>query len=270
MFEVSTKNTLLEYGETMSNPKTVIVTGASSGIGFDVARAFLKEGNNVVLNGRDADKLARAAADLGTSGASPSELGGEVIAIVAGDISNAETGRALVRAAVERFGGVDVLINNAGDFAGKPFIDVTEDELDGFVARNLRGTYVTTQAVVRQLLQQGTGGSIVNIGTVLVDHAIGGFPASAPLVSTGGVQALTVSLAAELAASRIRVNMVAPGVIRTPMHDGTPVDSFGGLALLNRIGEVDEITSAVLYLTGAEFTTGQVLRVDGGFVTGRA
>lgn len=240
--------------------RTVIVTGASSGIGLDVARAFLAAGANVVLNGRDPERLARAAAALGAR---------DRVAAVPGNIGERRTGEALATTAVERFGGVDVLVNNAGTFAPKPFVEVTEDELDHYLNGNLRGTYLTTQAVVRQMKQQG-GGSIVNIGTVLIDHAVASFPASAPLVSKGGVHALTVSLAAELAKDNIRVNLVAPGVIRTPLHDAAQVDAYGGIHLMNRVGEVAEITAAVLYLADATFTTGHLLRVDGGFVTGRA
>ncbi|MGI8331433.1 SDR family NAD(P)-dependent oxidoreductase [Actinomadura scrupuli] len=245
----------------MSDTTTAIITGSSSGIGLDIARAFLAQGGNVVLNGRDADRLAKAAAGLGHP---------ERIAQVPGSIGAAETGEALVRTAVERFGAVDVLVNNAGTFAAKPFTEVTEEELDGFLAGNLKGTYLTTQAVVRRLRAQGRGGSIVNIGTVLVDHALAGFPASAAVASKGGVHALTTSLAAELAAEGIRVNLVAPGVVRTPLHAGTEVDSLGGIALLNRVGEVSEIADAVLYLAGAAFVTGHSLRVDGGHVTGRS
>lgn len=241
-----------------TKPQTVIITGSSSGIGLDIARAFVERGAGVVLNGRDPDKLAEVAAQF-TDG----------VVAVAGDIGAAQTGADLVQAAVERFGGVDVLVNSAGVFAGKPFLDVTEAELDGYLRGNLKGTYFTTQAAVRQMRAQGTGGSIINIGTVLVDHAIAGFPATAPVVSKAGIHALTVSLAAELAADRIRVNTVAPGVIRTPMHGGGDVDAFRGLALLDRVGEVDEITAAVLYLADADFTTGHTLDVDGGYVTGR-
>ncbi|GAA5082616.1 SDR family NAD(P)-dependent oxidoreductase [Nocardia iowensis] len=241
--------------------KTVIVTGSSSGIGRDIARAFVARGDNVVLNGRDADKLADVAAELGAP---------ERIATFAGDIGSPTTGSELVRAAVERFGGVHVLVNNAGIFGAKPFVDVTEEDLDSYLDGNLKGTYFTTQAVVRQLRRQASGGSIVNIGTVLVNHALAGLPASAALVSKGGVHALTVSLAAELAADGIRVNAVAPGIIRTPLFGDGDETASGRLALLNRIGEVSETTAAVLYLADAEFTTGHILPVDGGFIAGRA
>ncbi|MCP2298035.1 NAD(P)-dependent dehydrogenase, short-chain alcohol dehydrogenase family [Nocardia amikacinitolerans] len=241
--------------------KTVIVTGSSSGIGRDIARALVARGDNVVINGRDPDKLAAVAAELGA----PAQ-----VAEVVGDIGSAATGSALVRTAVERFGRVDVLVNNAGVFGAKPFVDVTEAELDRYLNGNLKGTYFTTQAVVRRLREQGGGGSIVNIGTVLIDHALAGLPASAALVSKGGVHALTTSLAAELAADGIRVNLVAPGIIRTPLFGDGDEKSSGRLALLNRIGEVAETTAAVLYLADAEFTTGHILPVDGGFISGRA
>ncbi|WP_194835869.1 SDR family NAD(P)-dependent oxidoreductase [Nocardia sp. XZ_19_369] len=241
--------------------KTVIVTGSSSGIGRDVARAFVARGDNVVLNGRDSAKLADVAAELGAP---------EQVATFAGDIGSPATGSELVRTAVERFGGVQVLVNSAGIFGAKPFVDVTEEDLDSFVNGNLKGTYFTTQAVVRQLQRQATGGSIVNIGTVLVDHALADLPASAALVSKGGVHALTTSLAAELAADGIRVNAVAPGIIRTPLFGTGDETASARLALLNRIGEVSETTAAVLYLADAEFTTGHILPIDGGFISGRS
>ncbi|MEU8898086.1 SDR family NAD(P)-dependent oxidoreductase [Nocardia sp. NPDC048505] len=241
--------------------KTVIVTGSSSGIGRDIARAFAARGDNVVLHGRDPDKLAAVAAELGAP---------ERLAQVVGDIGATATGTDLVRTAVERFGRVDVLVNNAGIFGAKPFVEVTEADLDRYIDGNLKGTFRTTQAVVRRLLSQGAGGSIVNIGTVLINHALAGLPAAAALVSKGGVHALTTSLAAELAAAGIRVNAVAPGIIRTPLFGDGDEAGSGRLALLNRIGEVSETTSAVLYLADAEFVTGHILPVDGGFLSGRA
>ncbi|MCJ1676783.1 SDR family oxidoreductase [Streptomyces sp. APSN-46.1] len=246
---------------TSARTRTALITGSSSGIGLDIARAFLAAGYNVVLSGRDADRLAKAAAGLGHP---------ERTARVAGSIADRGTGEALVRTALDRFGGLDVLVNNAGTFASRPFTEVSEEELDGFLTGNLKGTYITTQAFVRAVREQGIGGSVVNIGTVLVDHGLAGFPASAPVVSKAGVHGLTTSLAAELAADGIRVNLVAPGIIRTPLHKGSDVDSFGGLALLNRVGEVSEISEAVLYLAEAEFITGHALRVDGGHVIGRS
>jgi NAD(P)-dependent dehydrogenase (short-subunit alcohol dehydrogenase family) len=244
----------------LNKKKTVIVTGSSSGIGLDIARAFLERGANIVLNGRNSENLSNTAASLGSP---------QRIAAVAGNIGAKATGEALVRTAVEQFGGVDVLINNAGTFSPKPFLDVTEEELDGYLTGNLKGTYLTTQAVVRQMIKQGNGGSIINIGTVLIDHAMAGMPASAPLVSKGGIHALTTSLAAELASYGIRVNAVAPGVIRTPLLGDANVDSLSKVSLLNRIGEVEETTAAILYLADATFTTGHILRVDGGYVSGR-
>jgi len=238
---------------------TVLITGASSGIGYDVARGFLEKGANVVLNGRNADKLSAAAESLGHA---------DRVAMVPGDIGDRETGEAMVRVALERFGSVDVLVNNAGTFNLKPFLEVTEEDLNGYINGNLKGTYLTTQAVVRHMKQQG-GDAIVNIGTVLVEHAMAGVPASAPLVTKGGVHALTGSLAAELAADNIRVNLVAPGVVRTPIYGDADVDAFGGVALLNRVGEVKEITEAVVHLAFANFTTGIIMPVDGGYVAGR-
>jgi NAD(P)-dependent dehydrogenase (short-subunit alcohol dehydrogenase family) len=174
-----------------------------------------------------------------------------------------------VRTAVERFGGIDVLVNNAGTFATRPFLDVTEAELDGFLVGNLKATYLTTQAVVRRMRAQARGGAIVNVGTVLVEHGDAKVPSSAPIASKGGIHALTVSLAAELAPDRIRVNLVAPGTIRTPLWGSADPDSARGAIALDRVGETDDTTAAILYLADAGFVTGHILRVDGGYVTAR-
>lgn len=244
------------------NSNTVLITGASSGIGLDVARGFLEAGSNIVLNARNVERLKDAAASLGHP---------DRIALVPGDIGNPETGENMVRTAVERFGSADILINNAGIFGLKPFLENTEEDLDSYIDINLKGTYFVTQAAVRQMKRQApNGGNIINIGTVLIAHPSASLPASAALITKGGVHALTTSLASELAVDNIRVNAIAPGVIRTPIYGDADVDVLGGAALLNRAGEVDEITEAVIHLARANYTTGVIMPVDGGYVHGRA
>ena len=239
---------------------TVLITGASSGIGLDVARGFLKKGSNVVLNARDIEKLTAASKALGDDSR---------IALVQGDIGDKGTGEKLVDVAVDRFGSVDVLVNNAGIFGLKPFLENTEEDLDRYIHINLKGTFFVTQAAVRQMKKQG-GGNIVNIGTVQLMHSMAGIPASAALITKAGMHALTTCLASELAADNIRVNAVAPGIIRTPIYGDADVDAFRGVALVNRVGEVQEISEAVIYLATASFTTGVIMPVDGGYVHGRA
>ena len=233
---------------------------SSSGIGLDVARGFLEKGSNVVLNARNSEKLAAAAEALGHE---------NQIALVPGDIGHRETGEKMVNTAVERFGSADVLVNNAGIFGLKPFLESTEEDLDRYIHINLKGTYFVTQAAVRQMKKQG-GGNIVNIGTVQLMHSMAGIPASAALITKAGMHALATSLASELAGDNIRVNAVAPGIIRTPIYGDADVDAFGGVALMNRVGEVQEITEAVIHLATASFTTGVIMPVDGGYVHGRA
>lgn len=240
--------------------ETVAITGASSGIGLDVAKRYLNTGANVVFNARNKEKLNDVVNELGYH---------DRVAVVAGDIGIKQTGQNIVEKAIEQFGQLDVLINNAGIFGLKPFLDNTEEEIDQYIHINLKGTYFVTQAAVQQMKKQRSG-SIVNIGTVLVQHPMAGAPASAALITKGGVHALTTSLASELAADNIRVNAVAPGVIRTPIYGDVDVDAFGGIALMNRVGEVQEITEAVMYLASATFTTGVIMPVDGGYVHGRA
>ncbi len=243
-----------------TNTDTVLITGGSSGIGLDVARGFLARGSNVVLNARNSKKLSAAAEALGDESR---------IALVPGDIGDRETGEKIVDTAMERFGSVDVLVNSAGIFGLKPFLESTEEDLDNYIHINLKGTYFVTQAAVRQMKKQD-GGSIVNIGTVQLMHSMAGIPASAAVVTKAAMHALTTSLASELAADNIRINTVAPGIIRTPIYGDADVDAFGGIALMNRVGEVQEITEAVIYLATANFTTGVIMPVDGGYVHGRA
>ena len=242
-----------------TNTQTVIVTGAYGGMGFDIAKGFLEQGDDVVITGRNAEKLEQARLRLDQA---------DRVAAVVGDIRDKQTGEKLVTTAIERFNSVDILINNAGVFYPKSFIDSSEEDLEYFFNTNLKGTYLTTQSIVKQMISQGRGGAIINIGTVLIDQAMTSFPASAALTSKGGVHALTVSLSAELAPYKIRVNTVAPGVIRTPLNPEN-VDDFAGIHPLNRIGEVSETTEAVIHLANANFTTGVNLAVDGGYRVGR-
>jgi len=243
--------------------KTIIVTGASTGIGKSIAQLFLEKGYNVVINSANLQNLEATYKELGHA---------NQLAVVHGDVSRIATGKQLVQTAIERFGSVDVLINNAGIFQPQSFLDVEEEDLDRFLNINLKGTYFTSQAAVKQMLQQGEG-SIINIGTVLVDHAIDGFPATAPISSKGGVHAFTRQLAAEFGKNNIRVNAIAPGIIRSPLQAKTGVDnadSLAGLHLLKRIGETSDVAQLALYLAESNFVTGEIINLDGGHVAGHS
>ncbi|CAL2059267.1 SDR family NAD(P)-dependent oxidoreductase [Tenacibaculum sp. 190524A05c] len=240
---------------------TVIITGASTGIGKAIAAYFINNGSNVVMNSSNEDNLKRAFEELG----SPTNA-----IYFAGDISKQETGKTLVRLAKETFNSVDVLINNAGVFAPKPFLDVAEEDLDLYWNINLKGTYFTSQAAIGEMLKQNKG-SIINIGTVLVDHAIGGFPATAPITSKGAIHSLSRQLAAEFGKNNIKVNTIAPGIIRSPLQGKMGIedaDSLAGLHLLNRIGEANEIAEAAYYLASSDFITGETINVAGGHTVG--
>jgi len=236
----------------------VVITGAGSGIGLDAARRFLAEGSRVVLNGRDKAKLERAARELGA--------GEDRVALVPGSVSDPATARRLAEVVRDRFGGLDVLVNNAGVFGVKPFLESSEEDLDRFYETNVKGTYLVTRALVPEMIASG-GGSIINVGTVLVDQAMTSLPVSAAMASKGGVHALTVSWAAELARYRIRVNTLAPGIVRTPLIEDP--DSLVPIHPLGRVGEVSDTSEALIYLARAGFVSGTVLPVDGGYAHGR-
>jgi NAD(P)-dependent dehydrogenase (short-subunit alcohol dehydrogenase family) len=246
----------------MSNQtQTILITGASTGIGFAVARAFVDRGSNLVINSKNSDRLEAAYEALGRP---------ENTLLVVGDVSDKAVGQQMVDAALGKFGRIDVLVNNAGIFSPKPFLDVEEADLDHYYAINLKGTYFTSQAAISAMRAQG-GGSIINVGTVLVNHALGGFPASAAVASKGAVHALTLQLAAEFGKDKIRVNTIAPGIVRTPIHarNGIEnVDDLAGLALLDRVGEGEEAADTILHLAAANFTTGVVYPLDGGYTAG--
>lgn len=237
--------------------QTIIVTGASSGIGKGVARYFLEKGDNVVINSSTLEKLEEVYNELGA---------GENLAMVAGNVSSKQTGEKLVATAVEKFGSADVLVNNAGIFDTRPFLEVDEAYLDRFLNTNLKGTYFTTQAVIPQMLKQHNG-VVINIGTPLVNHGLGGVPITAQMASKGAINALTIQLAAEFGKANIRVNTVAPGTIRTPMH-GDNADEAAGLHLLDRVGEVEDIAEMVYTVAKSNFITGAIINVDGGIGAG--
>ena len=238
--------------------QTIIVTGASSGIGREIARHFLVNGDNVVINSSTAQKLERVYQELGA---------GDNLVMVAGNVYDKKTGERLLAAAVENFGSVDVLVNNAGIFETRPFLEVDEAYLDRFLNTNLKGTYFTTQAIIPQMLKQRDG-VVINIGTPLVNHGLAGVPITAQMASKGAIHALTIQLAAEFGKDNIRVNTVAPGTIRTPMH-GEGANQTAGLHLLNRVGEVEDIAEMVYTVAKSTFINGAIINVDGGLGAGR-
>lgn len=249
----------------MSSNKTIIITGASSGMGKAIAQRLIEAGANVVINARSADKLnAFVAAN--------SQYSGQIKTVV-GDISRRETTQALADVALETFGVIDVLINNAGTFIPKPFLDVTEQELDGYYATTVKGSYFAAQAVIPSMQQNG-GGNIINIGSMWVENPIELTPASASQVAKGAMHTLTRHLAIEFAKDNIRVNTIAPAVIETPLYDDLmSAEQLQGLANLHplrKLGQLEDILSWIEHLigSGSRFVTGQTLHLDGGITAG--
>src|SRR5258706_3618485 len=238
--------------------QTVIVTGASSGIGKEVARYFLANGDNVVINSLTSKKLEQVYRELGA---------GKNLAMIAGDVSDKRTGEKLLATEIEKFGSEDVLVNNAVIFDTKSSLKVEEAYRDCFLNTNLKGTFFTTQAIIPQMQKQ-KGGVVINIGTPLVNHALAGVPITAQMASKGAIQALTIQLAGEFGKDNIRVNTIAPGTIRTPMHAGN-ADQIEGLHLLNRVGEVEDIAEMVFAVAKRNFINGAIINVDGGLGAGR-
>lgn len=250
----------------MYKDKTIIITGASSGIGKDIAISFLEKGANIVINAINKNRLEELSRNFSKYNSR--------IKIVAGDIAKKSTGQALANTAIEHFGTIDVLVNNAGVFTPKPFLEATEQELDMYFDTAVKGTFFTSQAVIPSMVKQG-GGSIINIGSMWVEHPLEATPCSASQVAKGGVHTLTRHLAIEFAADNIRVNTIAPAVIDTPLYDNLmDRENFEKLAALHplrRLGSLQDITSWVHHLAGegGRFVTGQTLLVDGGITAGR-
>jgi NAD(P)-dependent dehydrogenase (short-subunit alcohol dehydrogenase family) len=235
--------------------KTAIVTGASRGIGAGLVEAFLKRSYNVVANSRHIIKANPFAAT-------------ENVALVDGDIGDQRTAAKIVDTAISKFGRIDVLIDNAGVFIPKPFIEYITEDFDTLVSTTLAGFLYVSQLVVKQMLRQKSG-SIINISTTLVDQPIAGVRAAIQIMLKGALNAVTRALAIEYAKEGIRVNTIAPGVINTPMHKPETHDFLKGLHPVGRIGEVKEVVDAALFLTDATFTSGEILHVDGGAHAGK-
>ena len=235
--------------------KTAIITGGSQGIGAGLVEAFLKRGYSVVANARNI-----------TEG-NPFPLSPN-LALVDGDIGDPQTAKNIVDTAVSRFGRIDVLVNNAGIFIPKTFTEYTTEDLNALVSTTLAGFLYVSQLAVKRMLQQKSG-SIVNVSTALVDQPIAGVPVAVQVMAKGSLHAVTRALAIEYAKDGIRVNTVALGVIKTPMHKPETYESLKGLHPMGRMGEIKEVVDAVLFLTDATFTTGEILHVDGGVHAGK-
>lgn len=231
----------------MSNEgKVVVITGASQGIGAGLVRGFLDKGYRVVANSRSIKP----------------DPAGEVLA-VAGDVSDPKVAEKVIAEAIAKYRRVDTLVNNAGIFISKPFTEYTPEDYANKLSVNLAGFFFISQCAVRQMLKQGSG-HIVNVTTTLVGQPVKGVPSVLASLTKGGLDAATRSLAIEYADKGIRVNAVAPGVIKTPMHSPESLKALAGLHPVGRLGEISEIVDAVLYLDGAGFVTGETLHVDGG------
>jgi len=236
--------------------KTVIVTGASQGIGAATAKAFLARGYNVVGTSRNISKSTELSAS-------------DRLLLVDGDIGDPATAARLVAATVQRFGGIDALVNNAGIFIAKPFTDYTVDDFNKLVHTNLEGYLYITQLVVRQMLEQKRGGSVVGVTATALLNPQRGVPAGVSMMSKGGIEGANRSLAIEYASEQIRFNLVAPGIVDTPMHQDHPKDFLKTLAPMGTISTPEQVAEGIVYLTEARQVTGEVLSVSGGSQRGR-
>ena len=230
--------------------RVVVVTGASQGIGAGLVAGYRRLGFGVLATSRS----------IGPSN-------DEHVVAIAGDIRDRATAQRVVAAAKERFGRIDTLVNNAGIFVAKPFIEYTQEDFDVVTGTNVTGLFHITQVVLPELLAQRSG-HIVNITAALVDQPLASVPAGLAAVTKGGLNALTRSLAIEVAKRGVRVNAVAPGAVKTPMHAPATHDFLAKIHPMGRMGEVQDIVDAVLYLESASFVTGEILHVDGGETAG--
>jgi NAD(P)-dependent dehydrogenase (short-subunit alcohol dehydrogenase family) len=226
--------------------KVAIITGASQGIGAGLTKAYRERGYAVIGTARS----------IGRS-EDPD------IVTVEGDIADPDTAQRIVGAAIERFGRIDTLINNAGIYIGKPFTEYTFEDFNALIAVNLVGFFHITTRTIKHMLDRG-GGHVVNVSTMLVEQADSGIPAALSVLTKGGLVAVTKSLAIEYASRGLRINAVSLGVIKTPMHDASSHAGMGALHPVDRVGEIEDVVGGVLYLESAPFVTGEVLHIDGG------
>ena len=223
-----------------------IATGASKGIGAGLVTAYRERRYAVVATARS----IRESDDPG-------------IVSIRGDISDPATAQRIVDEAVERFGRIDTLINNAGIYIGKPFTEYTQQDFDALITVNLAGFFQMTTRTIRQMLDQGVG-HVVNVSTTLVEHADSSRPAALQTLTKGGLVAATRSLAVEYASRGLRINAISLGVIKTPPHDETSYAGMDALHPIGRVGEIEDVVRGVLYLESAPFVTGEILHIDGG------
>jgi NAD(P)-dependent dehydrogenase (short-subunit alcohol dehydrogenase family) len=235
--------------------KVAIVTGASSGIGLGLTKALVERGYSVVGTSRHVSKSGALSAS-------------SRLALVEGDVGEASTARRVVDEALSRFGGVDLLVNNAGTFISKSFTDFTPEDYAALLSTNVAGFFHMTQAVLRHMVGRKSG-HVVNIGTSLVRQPMAGVPGALSILTKGGIEAATRALAIEYAPHGIRVNTVAAGAIDTPMHTPDKHGFLKSMSPANRVGTVPEMVDAVLYLDSAGFVSGEILHVDGGAHAGR-
>lgn len=244
----------------MSDTKTAIVTGASSGLGLAIAEAYLKKGYNVVGNARTTERLQEAAASIGNP---------ENFVFAAGDISRPSTTDAMFAKAIDNFGKVDILVANAGVFISKPFVDFTEDDVDSLVDTNLKGFVYPAQAAARHMVANGSG-HIVSITACIAMQPNKTLPCLVTALVKGGLNHAVKALAIELGDTGVHVNAVAPGIIDTPIFPRDP-DLWQFLRTLapnGKTGVPQDIVDAVLYLTGSSYVTGSIMTVDGGSTAG--
>lgn len=236
-----------EHNPMSTTKKVAIVTGASQGIGAALAQAFRQRGYLLVA-------VARSM---------PASEDPDVLA-VSGDLSQPGTGARIVEQTMARFGRIDTLVNNAGVYVEKPFTDYTDADYNLMTGVNLRGFFDVTRAAIPAMLAGGDGGHVVCVSTSLVDRANARIPAALASLTKGGLVAVTRELAIEYAARGIRANAVSLGVIRTPMNPDSPGGELAALHPLGRMGEIDDVVEAIMYLEQAPFVTGEILHVDGG------